>query len=224
MNKNEIKDEITEIFTKLFPSATKEETDLVPRSLTDGKLYEAYILALIAEQLVTKENLSLKLVNGKHIQLKSSPGPINRNYPWIEVYHKGIVIGELWTDVEFLSMSYAKSGRSHPNKGDYHELDILLTEPFLKGRPPHYSIFLGVECKNTPYTKSLLKEILGIRRELSLLTNDNATKFSNWPRKKVPAQPASCLLVYSSRNVVLDYKDPGNFFGIDFFHEQLPSS
>lgn len=224
MNKDELKERITEIFTNLFPSATEEEADLVPRSLTDGKLYEAYILTIIAEQLVTKENLSLRLINGNHIQLKSSPGPINRKYPWIEVYRNGRLVAELWTDIEYLSLSYANSGRSVPNKGDYHELDILLTEPWIKGRPQHDSIWLGVECKNTTYTKSLLKEILGIRRELSLLVSDQTTKFMQWPRSVVPAKPASCLLVYSSRQGILDYSDPGDFFGIDFFHEQLPAS
>jgi hypothetical protein len=224
MNKDELKDKITELFKNLFPTATDEEANLVPQSLTDGKLYEAYILTVVVEQLVTRENLSLKLVNGNHIQLKSSPGPINRNYPWIEVYRRGVVVAELWTDIEYLSMSFANSGRAVPNKGDYHELDIVLTDPWIKGRPTHDSVWLGVECKNTAYSKSLLKEILGIRRELSLLTDDQPTKFRQWPRTKVPAKPASCLLVFSSQPSVLDYSDPGVFFGIDFFHEQLPAA
>jgi hypothetical protein len=224
MNKDELKEWITDIFENLFPVATEEEADLVPRSLTDGKLYEAYILTIIAERLVTRENLSLKLVNGNHLQLKSSPGPINRNYPCIEVYRNGILVAELWTDIEYLTMSYANSGKNIPNKGHYHELDIVLVDPGVKKHPRHDEIWLGVECKNTDYTKSLLKEILGIRRELSLLQQNKPTKFTQWPRNSVPASPSSCLLVYSSRQSILDYSDPGDFFGIDFYHEPLPTS
>jgi len=224
MNKEDLKERITEIFENLFPSATEGETDLIPRSLTDGKLYEAYIVTIIAEHLVTKENFTLKLVNGNHFQLKSSPGPINRSYPCIEVYRSGRMIAELWTDIEYLTLSYANSNRRTPNRGDYHELDILVVDPGIKGYPQHDSIWLGVECKNTDYTKSLLKEILGVRRELSLLQQNRRTKFNQWPRREVPADPPSCLLVYSSRKGVIDYSDPGDFFGIDFFHEQLPRS
>jgi len=76
-----------------------------------------------------------------------------------------------------------------------------------------------VECKNTGYTKDLLKSILGIRRELSLLRDDQRTRFSKWPRRLVPADPPSCLLVYSTDSAVLDYASPGEVFGIDFVHE-----
>lgn len=224
MNKEELKERITDIFENLFPMATEEEADLVPKSLTDGKLYEAYILTKIAENLVTREGFTLRLVNGSHLQLKSSPGPINRNYPCIEAYRGGNLVAELWTDIEYLTMSFADSGKLNPNKGHYHELDIVLVDPRVKKYPRHDEIWLGVECKNTDYTKSLLKEILGIRRELSLLQENKQTKFNNWPRTRVPAHPASCLLVYSSRQSILDYSDPGDFFGIDFYHEPLPIS
>jgi hypothetical protein len=79
-----------------------------------------------------------------------------------------------------------------------------------------------VECKNTEYTKSLLKEILGVRRELSLLQGaELRTRFSKWPRQTVPAKPASCLTVYATHPVVLEYARPGSVFGIDFYHEEL---
>jgi hypothetical protein len=74
----------------------------------------------------------------------------------------------------------------------------------------------------TPATRrGLLKEILGIRRELSLLTDTRSTKFSSWPRSFVPADPASCLVVYATDADVLDYAAPGTVFGIDFVHESM---
>lgn len=224
MTKNELKEKITEIFEELFPTATEEETDLVPKSLTDGKLYEAYIVSVVAEGLATVEGFDLVLVNGNHLQLKSSPGPINRVYPRIELRQRGSVRAELWTDVEYLTLSYASSSRSTPNKGDYHELDVLVVDAGVSGRPRHDQVWLGVECKNLQYEKSLLKDILGVRRELSLLVHPNrSTRFSKWPRADVPANPPSCLIVYSTSAAIADYADPGEFFGIDFEHKPLPS-
>jgi hypothetical protein len=91
----------------------------------------------------------------------------------------------------------------------------------LSGRPSHDRIWLGVECKNTGYNKGLLKEILGIRREMSYLHNSKSTRFRHWPRSSVPADPSSCLLVYSTDQAVLDYQDPGQVFGIDFVHQDF---
>lgn len=167
------------------------------------------------------EGYSLILVGGTKFQLKSSPGPINRSYPRIELRRSDNPIAELWTDVEFLSMSYCMGGASNLTKGDYHELDILVVGAGTTGRPRHDQIWLGVECKNTGYEKGLLKEILGIRRELSLLTDWQPTKFARWPRASVRATPPSCLLVYSTDEDVADYSAPGNTFGIDFIHEAM---
>ena len=100
-------------------------------------------------------------------------------------------------------------------------MDLLIVEPGQQGRPPHDTVWLGVECKNTGYEKGLLKEILGIRRELSLLTDEKSTKFSSWSRSSVPADPPSCLLVYATDAGVLDYAAPGTVFGIDFVHESM---
>lgn len=222
MTKTELKDRITEIFEDLFPTATADEVDLVPSSLTDGKLYEAYVLTVIAERLSWDEGFDLVLVNGNHLELKSKGGPINRKYPRIELSRNGTCEAEIWTDIEFLTLSYDRSGRSIPTRGDFHELDIVIVDPGLRGKPRHDQIWLGVECKNTAYQKSLLREVLGVRRELSLLLWDKQTHFTTWPRSMVNAEPASCLLVYSSTPAVSEYKKPGALFGIDFFHEPLP--
>ncbi len=223
MTATELKSRITDMFQTLFPTATEPELDLVPRTLTDGKIYEAYVLAVVAGRLSSVEGLALQLVNGNHIQLKSSHGPINRRYPFIEVRRAGSLVGEMWTDVEFLTLSYSQSSRTALTKGDYHELDILMVTPGASSRPRHDQVLLGVECKNLSYDKGLLKDILGIRRELSLLQDNKPTAFSSWPRSTVPAQPASCLLVYSTSQDILEYANPGEVFGIDFYHEELPS-
>ena len=222
MAKDEIKDRITRIFQNLFPAASKAELDLFPRSLTDGKLYEAYIVGVVSENLVNQENLELTLVNGNYLHLKSSPGPINRNYPHIDVSRAGSKVAEIWTDIEYMTLSFYRSGATSPQKGYYHELDIVVVEPNLTDRPLHRQIWLGVECKNLEYEKRLLREILGVRRELSLLTQPKQTSFRNWPNRSVPADPPSCLLVYSSRPGISEYSEPGREFGIEFIYKPLP--
>jgi hypothetical protein len=212
MTAEDLKARITDMFENLFPTATEPELDLVPRALTDGKM------------LATREGLSLRIVNGNFLQLKSSHGPINRRYPYIEVYRGNSILGEIWTDVEFLTLSYAQASRYTLTKGDYHELDILMLTPGSDDRPRNDQILIGVECKNLSYDKGLLKDILGIRRELSFLQDDQKTAFSSWPRTVVPAKPPSCLLVYSSSPEVLEYANPGEVFGIDFYHEALPTA
>jgi hypothetical protein len=179
-------------------------------------------MKLTSSPLLSKTSLRIILVNTRFVPLKSSPGPINRSYPFFELRRGGNVLAELWTDVEFTSLSYNQRAAQRPiQRGDYHELDIVVTDPGLTGRPAYSQIWLGVECKNTGYTKGLLKEILGIRRELSFLQNPKTTRFRQWPRSQVPAEPPSCLMVFSTDAGVSQYSSPGDVFGIDFQYEQI---
>lgn len=222
MNKQAVKTRIEAAIRRFASASSSKAYSLVPQSLTSGKLYEAHVLSMVIEQLSIQENFKIILINSCFIPLKSSPGPINRSYPYFQLMKNGNLVAELWTDVEFTSLSYSQCGRSRPiQRGDYHELDIIVTDPGANGRPSHSQIWLAVECKNTGYTKGLLKEILGIRRELSFLQNPKPTHFTRWPRSHVPADPASCLMVFSTDAAVSNYSSPGDVFGIDFQHEKI---
>jgi len=221
MTRNEIQQQLRKIFKDYLGASSTATQGLVPQTVSAGKLYEAYVLSRVVERLAIDEGYSLTLVGGTKIQLKSSPGPINRSYPRIELRSSGSCVAELWTDVEFLSLSYCTGGAVTLTKGDFHELDILIVNSGLTGRPRYDQLWLGIECKNTGYEKGLLKEILGIRRELSLLSGPKSTRFGVWPRTAVPADPASCLLVYSTDKDVADYSSPGAVFGIDFIYEPM---
>jgi hypothetical protein len=221
MNKAAVKKRIENAIKKFATSTSQKAFSLVPQSMTSGKIYEAHVLSLVIENLSIREGFSIILVNSNHIPLKSSPGPINRRYPFFRLQRSGATVAEVWTDVEFMSLSHAQTGSSNVGRGDYHELDILVADKGVSGRPRHDQIWLGVECKNTGYSKGLLKEILGIRRELSLLQSPNRTRFTVWPRVSVPADPQSCLLVYSTDPDVTLYAGPGSVFGIDFIHEVI---
>lgn len=221
MNRDQVQQQLREVFRRYLGVSSTVSKGLVPETVTAGKLYEAHVLSRVVEHLARDEGYSLTLVGGKEIQLKSSPGPINRKFPRIELHRQGHTLAELWTDVEFLSMSYCRGGRSPITRGDYHELDILIVDVEATGRPTCDEVWLGIECKNTGYEKGLLKEILGIRRELSLLSDPQQTRFRVWPRTTVPASPASCLMVYATDANVAHYSAPGTMFGIDFVHEAM---
>ena len=222
MNKKAIKARIESLIKRFASASSSSAYALVPQSLTSGKLYEAHVLSIVIEQLSTQENYQITLINSRFIPLKSSPGPVNRSYPYFELRRGANLVAELWTDVEFTSLSYYQRGTSRPiQRGDYHELDIVVTDSGVSGRPSHSNIWLGVECKNTGYNKGLLKEILGIRRELSLFVDSRSTRFTRWPRSQVPADPPSCLMVFSTDVAVSQYSSPGDEFGIDFQYEQI---
>lgn len=221
MTKKGLKAKITAALRSGIKNSTASIANLVPGALTAGKLYEAYVLGLLCQRLQLHEGMQFTLVGGKKIRLKSSPGPINPNYPCIHVAKNGQHVATIWTDIEFVALSAHTSGATTFSSGEYHEMDIALVSPKSHGRPKPDEIHLAVECKNTGYQKSLLREILGIRRELSLLQVAQPSFFNAWPRAQVPADPPSCIAVFSTDASVLKFAAPGAFFGIDFYHEPL---
>jgi hypothetical protein len=222
MTKEEIIAQAKAIISQYGTASLPDANLLIPDEIGKGKLYEAHVLSKVIQHLALDEGLDIRLQQGGLLKLKSAPGPINRAYPYFRLYRANQPVAELWTDVEFLSLSYSASGAKTPYLGDYHELDIIVTSIGASGRPRHDQIWLGVECKNTGYGKSLLKEILGIRRELSFYRpNPVRTRFNSWPMSEVKAEPPSCLLIYATDAAVLNYSRPGITFGMTFVHEPM---
>jgi hypothetical protein len=226
MTKQQIKRRIERCIGILAKVQQKAVTGLVPQSLTDGKLYEAHVLTCLLEKMVTQEGLTITFRPGKgqklpRVKLRSKGGALSDAFPHFDLSRNGSAFGELWTDIEFLTFSFVQSGRQSLTPGDFHELDLMIVQPATRGRPRPKQILLGVECKNTPYGKDFLRQILGVRRELSLLQQNKRTAFNAWPQTRVPAEPASCLVVYATDSNVMNFSEPGKMFGIHFQHEPL---
>lgn len=210
-------DSILEKFTAMAPP-----TSVIAPSLTAGKMYEAWVLAIVLEGLKVHEGFTIHLIGSSKVHLKSSPGPINRSYPRFELHKHGIPLFEVWTDVEFATLSYDRShGSGKPASAHRHELDLVVVPLGTDGYPRHHAIALGVECKNTSFSKAMARAALGVRRELSLLSGPVATQFSVWPASHVPAKPPSVLLVYSTHPGVEEYNAAGDIFGVRFVEEQM---
>ncbi|HBL80438.1 MAG TPA: hypothetical protein DDZ79_11205, partial [Aequorivita sp.] len=111
--------------------------------------------------------------------LKQKGGPINRSFPYFEVWKNSNLKYELFTDLYFNTLSYHfKGSPTVQTNGDYHELDIALIEAHLNGIPKFSEVVMAVECKNTTISKNIIRELLGYRRELSFVKNSpNKTIF-----------------------------------------------
>jgi hypothetical protein len=152
-------------------TALAAPSSVIAPSLTAGKMYEAWVLAIVLERLEVQEGFTIHLIGSSKVHLKSSPGPINRRFPRFELLKNDIPLLEVWTDVEFATLSHSVSqGADKPASAHRHELDVVVVPFGTDGYPRHDAIALGVECKNTSFSKAMARAALGVRRELSLLS------------------------------------------------------
>lgn len=217
----EAKAEISKIMSS-YREAAAASVDILGERLTAGKLYEAWVLARVTEKLRTEEGYAVTLVGSDRVRLRSAPGPISRQYAYLLLQHPDGRQCEVWTDIEFVGMSHRlRRSSAKAERFECHELDIVIVPPGIVGRPRHDQVHLGVECKNTAFEKVMMRAALGIRRELSLLRDENPTRFIDWPRASVPADPPSVLMVYSTDPSVTRYEPLGRPYGVDLIYEQL---
>lgn len=67
----------------------------------------------------------------------------------------------------------------------------------------------------------MARAALGVRRELSYLTDDVGALFASWPSSEVPANHRSVLMVFSTHPAVADYDEVGQVFGANFTCGQM---
>jgi len=196
---------------------------LLPPSMLYDKAYEIscmlQTMTLMQQQM---GGLRYVLSVGSTLRFRAKGGPIVRSsWPFIQVYQGTRIVAEIWTDIEFLALSAWLKGElitSFPY-GKAHELDIVIVRPDVGGRPKPDDIFIGVEAKHRPFNKSLLKELLGVRREMCFYNDTFADNNEfTWCSHTIPARPASGLLLFCSNQNVSRYNDPEDFWGIQMLH------
>lgn len=224
MTLQEAKHRIDHILSGYRQATATSRGSLLTPKVESGKIYEAWVLCNVLEHLHRDEGYRVTLRESSTVHLKSAPGEINRGFPHFHLTNPPRPDLEVWTDVEFLGLSASDRGVSsrEADRCDFHELDVVVVAAGTEERPGVEDVKIGVECKNRPYDKSMLRGMLGVRRELSFLRSPQRTGFTTWPRATVPAQPPSCLLAYGTDSAILRFAPPGQLFGIDFFHEPLP--
>lgn len=130
----------------------------------------------------------------------------------------------LWTDIEF--KTYSACNDQVRDRSAYHELDLVLVDSFVQaGRPRNDEIYLGVECKaRLGGLKETIKQVLGVRREMSLLTHPEISKLGQVcgtrpsPLDRVPADPASEFWLYHTSPDINLYEGGPMAFGVRVIH------
>jgi hypothetical protein len=188
--------------------------------LSDGKLYEMYVLSDLVDEL-TSRGFKLSFV-GTSLKFKGSPGMIKTTDPHFEMKRPGSasVDYRIFVDIEFDTLGQNISGAMDDSRR--HEVDIVVTTA-TSGYPRHDEIVLGVECKCVAnFSKALVREVLGVRRELSYLTNPPRqsllTQAGGSPSIQVAANPPSEFRLAYIDPKGMNYEDSPRAFGVDLKH------
>jgi hypothetical protein len=137
------------------------------RKLRKGKLYELWVLSQVVQDLHAR-GFTL-FFRGRTLKFKAGPGQVNPTDGHFEILAPDGTRLWMFVDIEFQSL-----GSSKTHVSDYsrlHELDIVVLLS-VSPNPPHDHVALGAECKCVAkFQKHLIKEALGVRRELSYFRN-----------------------------------------------------
>ena len=162
----------------------------VLKGLSVGKLYELYVLSDVVQDLANR-GCHLTFL-GSSLKFKGGPGMLKTSDPHFSVIAPDGTQLWLFVDIEFHTLGRHKKAAS--DNSARHEIDIVLVET-TTGYPGFDQIWLGVECKAVAnFGKDLVKEALGVRRELSYLFREHPSRLSQAggsPSTDVAAAPAS---------------------------------
>lgn len=219
---------------RLFASHFPATPIVVLGSLTwVDRIYELRCLIELIDGLKRRRHsLRFILSTGGTLVLRANGGPIDRADPHIKVYDDARfrliqpIEAEIWTNIEFWALSDVRPGRAPPTGGKpygrAHELDIVLLRPGCSGRPAPADIFVGVEAKHRPYGKGLLKELLGVRREMTFISRRFARRnLWTWWTARIEVHPASGLVAYCAYPGITNYRQPAAFYGLHMVHLPL---
>lgn len=211
---------IDQAFAALANAPGQGAAAAINASLVDGKIYELRILAWLLGEL-PGAGRTIRVVNGQHLLLKTRPGRIDRNDPYLEVSYGSGVDFEVWCNVEFVGVGFFKSGHLVPLEPDYHELDIAVTVPDVpEGLLPNYAVLVAIECKDRPLNKGMLRQALGLRRELSVMrAADQNFQLPIGGRPPITTQdPPSLLFLCSSWALPRNYDNMSPVHAIEVLH------
>lgn len=206
------KEQIDQLINAYQTSVGSE--DECPIDTTKGRMYELVVLSHLIDHLV-KRGFRFKFV-GKVLELKEKPSQIKSTDAYFEGTHRltGRKI-RVYTDVEVRGLGSVMGGAT--DLSSYHEVDLVVVDPSVTGRPEPDDLYLGIECKSGAFGKSIIKEVLGVKRELSLLTGIRISALSqiSTGAVTVPSRPAIEFWLAHFDPKGHQYRNGPAFFGID---------
>ena len=217
MKKEEAEKEIQAIFED-FEAVTDIDKELLS-GLSQGKLYELYVLASLLTDL-KKRGFSIALTQDT-LKFKGAPGLIHHSDPHFVVGAPNGPKLRLFVNIEFQTQGILLSTKRGTDRSAYHELDIVLVEESATGCPRYDEIYLAIECKSGKFGKNFLREVLGVRRELSLYWHcqpSRLTTVGGTPPVWVQAKPASEYWLAFIDDDGQHYRESPAEFGIELRH------
>lgn len=216
MNRSNAIKDIQKIFARYRAALPRDKKQLL--ALSDGKLYELFVLSDVLKKLAAR-GFNIRFV-GTTLKFKGGPGMVKLSDAHFELHDPatGAVDWRVFVDIEFNTLGGSCTLVTDSSKR--HEIDIVVTNA-TSGYPAHDEIALGVECKSTPkFKKSLLKEALGVRRELSYIGHISPS-FLMRPGAIGPyvkADPPSEYWLANPDPKVLGYRQSPANFSIELLH------
>jgi hypothetical protein len=185
-------------------------------ALNNGKLYELYVLSELIQEL---DGRGFRIFfHGANLEFKGAAGMIKMADPHFRVRAPSGNDFWIFVDIEFLTL-----GSASVPVGDYsgfHELDIVVVSA-TPPHPKHDDIALAIECKCVAtFEKKLIKEALGIRRELSFLRSPQPSTLTlaGGASVMVAAKPPSEFWLAFIDPAGNQYQDSPGAFGIRLVH------
>ena len=209
----------------------------------ENKVYEIFCVYKLLKYL--KKRYSIKIYyRGKSkmvIRQGGARGKINKGkYAYFEITNDDRSIRlEIHMNVYFRTLgSHLKKNKFRLKKmkdvwrefpSHYHELDIILIENGKDNTMPRYDdIILGIECKHhSTMDKRVIREILGVRRELSFFHSSGIPSrldciFNHKNSHKINAYPSSILWLAHRNKKISNYKTSPRVFGVEMKNWKLP--
>ena len=215
MNKGQAIAEIESIFRR-YRTLTPSDGNILD-ALDQGKLYELYVLSELLDNL-QQRGFRMQLT-ARTLRFKGAPGRVRTADPHFCVTSPNGNLLWLFVDIEFNTLGKWLSGTT--DRSRRHALDIVLIDA-IRDYPEHNNILLAVECKAVArFHKGIVKEALGIRRELSYLSPpiDSALTTVGGSRAElVCANPASEFWLAYLHSDGDCYAESPSAFSIDFRH------
>lgn len=206
-----------------------------------GKLFELYTFVLLLKRMHDiPGGCTIKihrLIKGQYIY-NGAPTSADPERSHVSIKFPGMKNRfTVWQSVEFVGLSGLHRGPQMLS-GDYHEADVIVldapppkkSDP--KFRPIADDVALVIECKFMPsVSKQILRNMLGLRREMSYVGPDCASPFPTPNAMHLEAElPATrgekrsksshLILAYGfkwNNPIQHNWQHPGTRFGIDFW-------
>lgn len=192
--------------------------DAEKKKLTRGKLYELFVLGRVLAELKSR-GFNFSFV-GKVLELKQGPGKIQPHDGHFEAQHPASFQKfRVYTDVEVRTLG--SLGSTSADDSAYHEIDIVAVEDGVTGNPTPYELLLGVECKSTAkFTKDIVKETLGIKREISFFQHvelpSRLAEAAGATTPSVPSWPAAEYWLAYCDPKGNNYQQSPKTFGVEY--------